>query len=92
MAVIDFALPPPPRREDVLFRSDRELWLTNACMTRGNEFVYREGYRRGAKQLVDDVCAAVRHQDVLIYPIVYLYRHHVELILKRLNHPDGRSG
>jgi len=81
---IDFELPPPPRRDDVLFRSDRELWPANACMTRGEEFAYREGYRRGAKQLVDYVCAEARDQDFLIYPIVYLYRHHVELILKRL--------
>jgi hypothetical protein len=84
MAVIDFELPPPPRRDDVLFRSDRTLWPANACMTRGEEFAYREGYRRGANRLVEYVCAEARDQDFLVYPIVYLYRHHVELILKRL--------
>jgi hypothetical protein len=53
-------------------------------MNSGDEFPYREGYRRGARQLVEYVCSESRDQDFLVYPIIYLYRHHVELALKRL--------
>ena len=53
-------------------------------MNPGDEFPYREGYRRGAHQLVEYVCSQSQDQDFLVYPIIYLYRHHVELVLKRL--------
>jgi hypothetical protein len=48
----------------------------------GNDYPYREGYRRGAGQLAKYVCDEGRDQDFLVFPIVYLYRHHVELALK----------
>ena len=80
----DIGLPPPPRQGDILFRSDRDMWSVNACMNPGDEFPYREGYRRGARQLIEYVCSENRDQDFLVHPIIYLYRHHVELVLKRL--------
>ena len=76
--------PPPPQREDVLFAADDTLWKANACIARGDELFYREGYRRGARLLAECVCRQASEQDFLIFPIVYLYRHHVELALKRL--------
>jgi hypothetical protein len=37
-----------------------------------------------ALQLAEYVCDAGRGQDFLVYPIVYLYRHHIELALKSI--------
>jgi hypothetical protein len=34
--------------------------------------------------LVTQACETASGQDMLIYPIVYLYRHHVELVLKAI--------
>lgn len=75
---------PPPRKSDVLFGIGTD-WQANACI---NSFdpamAYQDGYRRAALQLAEYVCEAGRGQDYLVYPIVYLYRHHVELTLKSI--------
>lgn len=75
----------PPRKEDILFCSDNEMWHANACL--GNlatPHAYSQGYRKSARILSEYVYEKGRHQDFLIYPIVFLYRHHIELILKQL--------
>jgi hypothetical protein len=79
-------IPEPPRKEDVLVRSDLPDWQNNACLNpvHGDERGYTEGYRRGAMRLVSFVMEKGREQDYLVYPIVFLYRHHIELILKSL--------
>ena len=59
-------------------------WKNNACLRDGDEYAYREGYRRGAQLLVQAVGESARDQDFLVYPIVFLYRHHIELVLKRV--------
>jgi hypothetical protein len=46
------------------------------------EIGYTEGYRRGAQLLVEHVVGSHRDQDYLVYPIIFLYRHHIELTLK----------
>jgi hypothetical protein len=84
MGVISYELIPPPRQGDVLFRADDEARNANARLHPGNEIPYLEGYRRAARHLAETVCETGRHEDFIIYPIVYLYRHHVELALKRL--------
>ncbi len=43
-----------------------------------------EGYRRGARLLVEHVDEHARDQDFLVYPIMFLYRHHIELALKNI--------
>jgi hypothetical protein len=79
-----YATPPPPRKGDKLFRGDLRDWKSNACLREGDEHAYREGYRRGAQLLVEAVGETARDQDFLVYPIVFLYRHHIELALKRV--------
>lgn len=78
-------LSPPPRKEDVIFRAGDD-WQANACIAHwhGVEVAYSTGFRRAARQLAEQVCESARGQDVLVYPIVYLYRHHVELVLKSI--------
>lgn len=77
----------PPRKGDRLFRGDLPDWPNNACLNvrrDGDPIAYTEGYRRGARLLVEYVMEHHRNQDYLVYPIIYLYRHHVELALKSL--------
>ena len=62
-------------------------WWNNAVLNRmtGEEWwVYAEGYARGAEILVRHVVDGNRDLDFLVYPIVFLYRHHLELALKDL--------
>ena len=73
---------PPPRKMDKLFRSDDE-WEMNACVNYGKgRWLYSNGYLTGAQSLALQAVESRRDQDGLIYPIVYLYRHHCELTLK----------
>jgi hypothetical protein len=80
-------MPAVPQKGDRLFRGDLRDWMNNAClnvMVNGDAYAYKAGYRRGAEILVDYVCQNGRDQDFLVYPIIFLYRHHVELMLKRI--------
>ena len=77
-----FGAGPSPKKEDVLF-GPGEDWHANACISHWDApWAYSNGFRRAGQQLAMHVCETGTDQDVLIYPIVYLYRHHVELVLK----------
>jgi hypothetical protein len=77
---------PPPRKSDVLFGSGTD-WQANACLNGISEsMAYQDGYRRAALHLAEHVCDTTKGQDFLVYPIVYLYRHHIELTLKSIIH------
>lgn len=73
-----------PRTGDVLFTSGGN-WL-DACVGFSYEqwHEYIEGYKRGAELLVQHVTETLRSQDCLIYPIVFMFRHAIEISLKRL--------
>ena len=73
---------PPPRKGEKLFRGDLRDWINNACLRQGDDYACREGYRRAAQILVEAVGEEERDQDFLVYPIVFLYRHYIELALK----------
>jgi hypothetical protein len=82
-----FATSPPPRKGDLLFRDDLPDGHNNACLnvSSGNDrAAYLEGYRRGARFLVGHVVEERHDQDFLVYPIIFLYRHHIELALKNM--------
>jgi hypothetical protein len=71
-----------PRKEDGLFGPGEEM-QTNACIAKWEaDWIYSNGFRLAALHLANQVCESGQEQDMLIYPIVYLYRHHVELVLK----------
>jgi len=48
MTLDGYEAPPPPRKGDKLFRGNLRDWKNNACLRDGDEYAYREGYRRGA--------------------------------------------
>jgi hypothetical protein len=79
--------PIPPRKEDVLYGKGVPSDWSNAHVniTWGDpEVGYTEGYRRGARLLVEHVMERQRDQDYLVYPVIFLYRHHIELALKNI--------
>jgi len=83
----DLLRPPRPRPGDLLFRHDLPDSHNNACLNQtwaAPRIGYTEGYRRGARLLVEHVIENQRDQDYLVYPIIFLYRHHIELALKNI--------
>lgn len=49
-----------------------------------SEYLYATGYIEAARALAIHAFAKPRNNDFLVFPIAYLYRHHVELSLKKL--------
>jgi hypothetical protein len=80
------AVPTDPRKGDILFRGDLpDGWEHNAVLNSlidRDRYAYSEGYRRGARLLVQYVVDNHLDQDFLVYPIAFLDRHHVEVVLK----------
>jgi hypothetical protein len=75
-----------PQKGDILFRTDPSKWRANASLGSHGvslNYAYAEGYHRGGQILANYVVQEKWDQDFLVYPIVFLYRHHVELMLKR---------
>ena len=79
-----------PLPGEQLFRADFGNWELNAClncydMTAGD---IADGYKQSADALVDaiEVSTNTVHLtlDLAIYPIVFLYRHYLELQLKQI--------
>jgi hypothetical protein len=57
-------------------------WHNNACINGfyADHYAYSEGYRQAAAHIAESHSS----QDTLVYPIVFLYCHHVELMLKKI--------
>jgi hypothetical protein len=68
-----------------LFKSDIDWWH-NACLNFcPDKFgLYASGYKKAGDLLVAYVIKERINQDILVYPIVFLYRHYIELRLKEL--------
>ncbi len=68
-----------------LFKSDSD-WHNNACLNFHPDMShgYINGYKLAADSLVLQVNDTGRDQDYLVYPIVFLYRQHIELLLKNI--------
>lgn len=78
---------PPPNKADRLLDLDPINWKSNACLSHAHhdgEYAYAEGYRRAAQELIRSVENGNTDQDFFVYPIVFLYRHHIELAFKAL--------
>lgn len=63
-------------------------WWNNACVNSTNPFdatlSYADGYKEAGDLLVAEAQESHMLLDSLVYPIVFLYRHWLELSLKRL--------
>jgi predicted nucleotidyltransferase len=71
--------------KEPLFQSGKD-WLCNACLhfARDDWHLYAQGYKQAADVLVAHVIERARGQDLLVYPIAFLYRQCVELQLKMI--------
>jgi len=76
---------PWPRKGDQLFKADVDWWH-NACLNYLPDQwgVYADGYKRAADLLVELVGNMKRDQDILVFPIAFVYRQYIELRLKEL--------
>ncbi len=61
-------------------------WKANACLNymHDDSELYITGYKYGGDRLVEFALSNEMEQDVLIYPIVFQYRHYIELRLKKI--------
>jgi len=50
----------------------------------GGDYRRAEGFRKAAMVLADRLSHGQRDDEVLVYPFVYCWRHHLELLLKQL--------
>jgi len=96
---------PLPEKTDKLFVASEDNYRDNAMLNFSNHplFSYSEGYKLGAKKLLEAHDGEAYHANMLVYPIVFLYRQFIELRLKELilglNHslgnpddfPDGHN-
>ncbi|WP_205648361.1 hypothetical protein [Aeromonas rivipollensis] len=68
-----------------LFSGDKD-WKANACLNWSHDTIglYIEGYREAADKLVHNVIESGTNQDILVFPISFLYRQYIELQLKHI--------
>jgi hypothetical protein len=73
-----------PKPGEKLFRGDLPDWLMNACLNFDPEpwTGISRGYRIAGGLLVSHVAKDRGDADFLAYPVVFVYRHHLELALK----------
>ena len=86
-----------PQETDKLFRSDLPDWQHNAVAGLSPDDIgvwyrYMNGYREAADRVV---ASSLEHDargmfDVIVYPVIFLYRHHFELALKAIIRIGGR--
>ncbi|MBI5573653.1 MAG: hypothetical protein HY919_03765 [Elusimicrobia bacterium] len=80
--------PGRPYKQNDLFTGGEDISL-NACVGKNggpyNLDAYARGYFKGAICIVDSIIKDSSYVDLLIYPVVFNYRHGVELYLKHLS-------
>jgi hypothetical protein len=76
---------PWPEKGDRLFAAGGD-WGNNACLNfmGGDWTMYILGYKKAGDVLVEFVKETQSEQDILVYPIVFMYRQYLELRLKWL--------
>jgi hypothetical protein len=77
-----------PYHENDLFRGDKSKYRLNACVGRNggpwNFYDFSVGYFLAAAQIGEGLLQDSSRVDVQIYPLVYNFRHAIELSLKSL--------
>jgi len=70
---------------DDIFSGSGDDWKNRAMLTHGSTgrwAVYAMGYKTAADALVAEVVERNGYPDLLVFPILYLYRHYLELSIK----------
>ena len=83
--ITDVAMNRKKDAQSTLLASDSD-WHNNACLNymRDHGTAYTEGYRKAADILIRHIDESGRDQDFLVYPVLFLYRHHIELLIKQI--------
>lgn len=79
------------KRDDQLFVEAEDWWM-NACLNWYHDptEIYIVGYKEAGDSLINSVADRSGTADSLIFPVVFLYRHYIELRLKALLHDGHR--
>src|SRR5437867_84859 len=81
---------PWPEKGDQLFTSGEDWWLSSYIESWNKDFhAYAEGYKQAADIITAEVTGTEEKflkstRDYVVYPVVFLYRHYVELRLKEI--------
>ncbi|MFI4881578.1 MAG: hypothetical protein ACIAQU_03220 [Phycisphaerales bacterium JB064] len=72
-----------------LMGSSQSNWKLNACIGKQlpddiADYTYADGYRKAAELIAMYVDQAQINVDTLVYPFVFNWRHHFELVLKHM--------
>jgi hypothetical protein len=74
-----------PKGNDILFKEEVDQnygsWLQNPA---NKFFLYSEGYREAGEKLYEYIIGNTFYQNTLVYPLIFNYRHFIELRLKEL--------
>lgn len=77
-----------PGADDKLFNDESSDWWNTALINHGllgdRWAVYATGYKDAADILVEHIMTKQYHQDFLVYPIMFMYRQYLELMVKNL--------
>lgn len=75
-----------PNPQDQLFNmADNTNWMNSYIDFYGKEdkfYIYALGYREAAEVIYNNLDSKTRHHDILVYPIIFLFRQSIELFLK----------
>ena len=73
------------RKIEPIFCADDD-WQANACLNWVHDpiEIFAIGYKEAGDKLVEYVIDKSRDQDILVYPILFLYRQYIELRLKEI--------
>jgi len=76
-----------PRQDDSLFVSGGDVWIADSVGERN----YRldKGYKLAGDVLVENFLGEPKDHDNLIYPILFCYRHYIEIALKEIIEKHG---
>jgi hypothetical protein len=79
------------RRKPVGIFAPAADWWHNACLNYLPDQLcaYADGYKEAADAVVEHALEHQYHLDTFVYPILFLYRHHLELRLKELIQNGG---
>jgi len=74
-----------PSEEDSLFNSEGEFWSSASLYYHFDGWgAYAVGYKEAADTIIQSIIDDRRIFDPLVYPIMHLYRHYLELQIKGL--------
>ncbi|GII67357.1 hypothetical protein Skr01_74420 [Sphaerisporangium krabiense] len=74
-----------PTADDDLLAEDPDWWFV-ACLDfqKGEWHGYTEGFKEAADVIFQHISGTRAGQDLLVFPFAFCWRHHTELVLKKL--------